>query len=304
MSSIINESSNSLSTLVKGLSEVNLALDTLGSPTIETDLDQIAKGANIVGFNLLVRQGKIPGCQRRQFRAFIPSLDTSAGFVTTFGSGVVTQLVSYETSNTTVYISSTNAGDNAVLRVRYLDDNFEEQTNNTTLNGQTEVAVVGDDFYRNRDFRFSSGTATVGDIYLYSVSGNTNGIPNDLTSVQSCLPAGSGRSADINYTPKLGTKGFIESIQFAIASQTGGNLLSRSNFVKADGIPSRGALSLIPDNTSKQITTESGGIQAGTTFSFEVSGDSNNIDVSFQISLLEIDTVVYDAWVADGEPLR
>jgi len=304
MSSIITENSNSVSTLIKGLAEVNLALDTLGSPTIETDLDQLAKGANIVDFNLLVRQSKIPGVKRRQFRSFIPSLDTADGFVTTAFSGVVKQLITYETSNTTVYISSTNAGDTATLRVRYLDDSFVEQTNNTVLNGQTEVQVAGSDFYRSRDFRFSSGTPTLGDIYLYTVSGNTNGIPDNLSSVQSCLPAGSGRSADISYTTQLGHLSYITSISFSIASQTGGNLLSRSNFVKADGVPSRGALSLIPDNSNTNRSTESGPIAAGTTFSFEVSGDSNNIDVSFQISLLEIETTVYDAWILAGEPLR
>ena len=266
-------------------------------------IKKLQEGANIVPFDLLIRQGKIPGVQRRQFRSFVPILDTADGFVTTFGDGVVKQLITYETANTTIFISSSNAGDTATIRVRYLDDSFEEQTVNAVLNGQTEVSVSSD-FYRMRDFRFSSGTATVGDIYAYTATGVTSGVPDDLTSVQSALPAGSGRSTDISYTPKLGTLGYITSIQNAVASQTGGNVISRSNFVGIDGVPSRGGSSLIPDNTFAQRGTQSGAIQAGTTFSFEVSTDKNATDISFQISLLEITTDTYDAWIADGEPLR
>lgn len=259
---------------------------------------QIPKNKDVVPFDLLVAMGTIPGVTRKQIRAYLPDIDPGDGQIYTYGSGLVKQKIAFPTGEVSLFISSSNDTDVGVVRVQYLDSNFAEQTVDITLTGQTEQ-TVGTDYFRIRDLRSLTGVVPIGDIYLYTTTGNTAGVPDTLASVQAGMEANTGRCADLIYTPKAGTKGFITEILTQVTASASTDITSRSVSVNpTTDIQIRGAASVFGGQESFVTPVNSGGIPEGQTFTFEVESSTNNTAMSVRLSVLEIETEVFNKYLA------
>lgn len=96
------------------------------------------------------------------------------------------------TTDTELFVSSTSASDTAVtLAVVGLDDNYLEVTRVVVLNGQTQVAVVGD-MFRIYALVVISDTTPLGEVYLAESDTLTGGVPNTASKIQSKIPLSAG----------------------------------------------------------------------------------------------------------------
>ncbi len=112
--------------------------------------------------------------------------------------------------NTQLYISSSSASDTSCLvLIEYVDeDNFPHSTFVTT-NGQTPVALGVTDTWSVNLGTCVAGATNIGDIYVHTnVSGVTNGIPDDLSEVDSFIDAGTNRSHQARFAMYEGYKTF------------------------------------------------------------------------------------------------
>lgn len=97
----------------------------------------------------------------------------------------------YMTSPSTLYISSSDAGDDQDYEVQGLDENWQMQTVTVTANGQNFVALSGSwiRVYRAKNL---GSTNNAGTIYISDDNTDVggNGIPDDLTAVKAQITVG------------------------------------------------------------------------------------------------------------------
>ena len=93
----------------------------------------------------------------------------------------------YLSADTQLYASSSSASDTSRIRVEGLNDQYELGITQVTLTSQTPVAIPGE-FFRVREAFVDQGAALQGEVYIQESGTTTDGIPDDLTLVQSKIP--------------------------------------------------------------------------------------------------------------------
>ena len=171
------------------------------------------------GFN--VAQGNVTDLVPVSIEAINRSFSTS--LVTVWNSS--TRYV-FPTSATTCDIVSTDAQDSAAgtglrtVRVRGLDENYDEIEETVLLNGQTQVATQNSYLRVYRAFVTLCGTGgTSGGIIYVGSSGSTGGVPN--TTIYANLHLGN-QTQIAAYTVPAGYTLYLDDINFTAA-------LSQSN---------------------------------------------------------------------------
>lgn len=261
---------------------------------------------NVVGvdsYEVHVRQsktGKQPEVPVRSYDAAIAEGDiqgSSAFFA--FGrnklisSGVEEFIIDFASQYTflsvaePLYISSSNAADTAVnMVIRILDANYEQHDIVQTINGQTKTLINLPDALRVT-FAFNGGAlASVGDVYIYSDSAVTGGVPNDLSKVLAKSDIRKQQSNMANFTIPAGKKGLLRAIVITA---------NKANTTGAADV----FLNTISENGVKRVRAELGLQTAGSsnfTYSFEVPiplGEKTDI-------FLTVSATVNDYDVAGG----
>ena len=92
-------------------------------------------------------------------------------------SGVLTSLSS---GNVDYFISSSSSSDTGLILINSIDENGAELNIPITLNGQNQVSVPTQ--FEN-SISITSTVELIGDVYLYTTSTTTSGVPDDLTSI-------------------------------------------------------------------------------------------------------------------------
>ena len=114
----------------------------------------------------------------------------------------------------TLYIASTNVNDTALgtgarkVFLQGLDNNWKEQSEEITLNGQTPVATTKTNWLRINKMFVSqvdtNGTTNLGDIYISSVNNFTLGVPQ--VDIIHAIKIGYGYSVMGSYTVPFQTR--------------------------------------------------------------------------------------------------
>lgn len=143
------------------------------------------KGAVLTSDLLLeISRGNVEGATRFAYGGNILDLSSGDGLRDIWnGAGNRTDLA----AATSLFISSTDAGDDAVIIILGMDDEFNDIVVIGTLNGQNQVAVSADIW---KVFAMSIlGTGTVdGAVYLAESDDLTDGVPDNDNKVQLVAP--------------------------------------------------------------------------------------------------------------------
>jgi len=142
------------------------------------------------------------------------------------GTGAV---YTYLTTDTTVYISSSNANDTQIIALVGFDDTFTAVVRIATLNGQTPVAFSGDIFRVTAIAIISSPqVAAVGNIYLSTDNTDiTAGVPNTLSKVLAKIDTGGTQGTLANRTISATQKAYLFNIVFNSSKSTDADIILR-----------------------------------------------------------------------------
>lgn len=155
-------------------------------------LTQVALG-NISGSRLVVISGNNPDM----------ALDTQETIWDPGGT------LTYLTSDTTLFGSSTSTSDTAVnLSVFGLDDNYNRITRTVTLNGQNQVALSGD-MFRVIEVINTGSVAAQGDIYIAESDTLTGGVPDTASKIKSKIILGNNRTKNGFFTVEAGSSAVV-----------------------------------------------------------------------------------------------
>jgi hypothetical protein len=116
------------------------------------------------------------------------------------------------------FISSSNVGDTTqTIRIFYLDENFEEQTVDIALAGQTKT-TIGASILLSRGYRmFSlSPTPLLGDVYLYEDVAAPGGVPGTPAAITAKILIGNEQTLMTVYTIPAGKTGYLRQL-YAVA---------------------------------------------------------------------------------------
>jgi len=102
-------------------------------------------------------------------------------------------------SSEELFVSSSNNSDNQKITAVVLDENFEERIKELQLSGNAKVPIEGS-WTRVNDLYNSDNTDFAGDIYLYTDSSVSSGVPSDDSAVKSFIKSGYNQSAQAVYT--------------------------------------------------------------------------------------------------------
>jgi hypothetical protein len=129
----------------------------------------------------------------------------------------------YLTTDTQLYASSTDAGDNQILVIIGLDDNYEQVIRFATLNGQNQVALNALIFRIFQVVTISS-TNPVGDIYIAESDSLTGGVPDTVSKIKSKMVGGTAQSAQAITTVPAGKTAYIYDLEGSIGKSKDTNI--------------------------------------------------------------------------------
>lgn len=125
--------------------------------------------------------------------------------------GLVPKTYTYMTSPSTLYLSSSDSGDNQLYEIIGLDANYDRQTKTVIANGKNFVAVNGTWI---RIFRIKNRgiTNSVGDIYISddNTDGNVDGMPDTTSSIKAKITAGNNQTLMAIYTIPNNFTGYLK----------------------------------------------------------------------------------------------
>lgn len=129
-----------------------------------------------------VASGNVAGDEDERFTGRSLSIGTGA-FETLWDQGGD---LTYLTSNTQLYISSSSASDTTVaVRIEAMTDDYERITYTVTCNGQTQVALPGLAFRVIQCLVLAGAATPVGDLYIAETDTLTGGVPDNAAKIKS-----------------------------------------------------------------------------------------------------------------------
>jgi hypothetical protein len=159
-------------------------------------------------FILSVSKGLIPGHRIQYIHSYAPSIGTTEEFIWPL-NGQYT----FSDTPSTLYLTSSDAGDTASVFIRWIDGNYDEQQGVYQLNGQTPVAI-GAGLRVNQ--AFTTGVdGTLGDVYVSNDLSHTAGVPTQATTVMMYEQKTQARSMALFTVPRghtaFGLSGYFSS---------------------------------------------------------------------------------------------
>lgn len=151
-----------------------------------------------------------------------PSVGTSEVSLNSWGADEV-----FQTSNVTLVMSSSDAGDTAEVTIEYMElvgSDFHFRTMKATLNGQNKVTLPA---AGARWMRMYSSTSVAGDVYIYRDTAITGGAPDDLTFVHNSIPAGENQSQKAGTTIAYNNYFLVFSYWADVVKKTGADAVVR-----------------------------------------------------------------------------
>ena len=190
------------------------------------------------------------------------------------------------------YISSSNAGDTEVIKVDYLDENWDQQTINVTLDGQNKTRIgTTETMIRIQGAKNAGSADLLGDVYIYEDDTLTAGVPDTATKVRGKMSIGHGALLNAKVAIPNGKVGFmVERTLTASISTSLDILLLAREFGKVYVVDRHPHLSL---NSIVGPVLLPSIYRAKTDIKFRASASAANslLGVSFSILLIDEDLV-------------
>jgi len=163
-----------------------------------------------------VAQGLLPG--HTTLRKFGYNGDIDTGDVPTdiWDAG---GLYPWSTSADIVSASSSNAGDDQVISIQGLNAAGAVISQNVTLNGRTRVALTTP-MLRVWRMKNEGATVNAGDVYVFSGTAVTDGVPSGASVVKAKMLVGNGQTLMAVYTIPLGKVGFLRRLEVGLGNDT------------------------------------------------------------------------------------
>lgn len=162
---------------------------------------------------LAIAKGEVVGSSDVNKWGNAPDFDTADGEVDIWDGaedGANWELMSYvfPTSATIDSVSSTNAGDTNTITLIGLDENWEEVTQQITLNGQNRVALTTNliRFYRGYN---DNGTEFTGHVIIHEQDTLTAGVPNTASKIKGVIHPDEQQTEMAIYTIPAGKTGYL-----------------------------------------------------------------------------------------------
>lgn len=162
---------------------------------------------------LAIAKGQVIGSDDINKWGNAPDFDTADGEVTIWdgaedATGWEKMVYTYPSTASIDSISSTDASDTNTVTIEGLDSNFEEVSQQVTLNGQTRVALSTSliRFYRGYN---DNGTKFAGHIIIYDNDTTTGGIPDDTTLIRGVIHPNEQQTEMAIYTIPAGKTGYL-----------------------------------------------------------------------------------------------
>jgi len=170
-------------------------------------------------FFLQIRKKKIMGHTPKSLGGLNPSTGTSWETIWPVG-GVIT----YPSSSTQLTLSSDHADDTSAgtgaqtAKISGLDDEFNEISEEITLNGQTGVTTVNSYYRVNSVYCMTAGSNGSNKGNVYAGEGTiTAGVP---ATPYWCVQAGTNRSGTASYTVPIGMTLYMMNLELSNTSLT------------------------------------------------------------------------------------
>lgn len=163
---------------------------------------------------LSIAQGKVSGTSSVRKFGDNPDIDTSSTPEDIWEYGGT---YNFSTTADIDSVSSSNAGDNQVMRVYGLDTNWNEVVQDVTLNGQTRVALTTPLIRSYRAYN-TSGTDLAGIFYVYVNTAISSGVPTDGTKVRAVVDSHHNQTLMAIYTIPAGKTAYFMSAYVSLSS--------------------------------------------------------------------------------------
>jgi len=156
-----------------------------------------------------------------------PNFDTADGFVTVWDGaedGTAWELMRYVYSSTADIdsVSSSSAADTQAVTVIGLDADYNEVTQEVTLNGQSRVALTTPLIRVYRAYN-NNGTEFVGHVFVFVNGALTGGVPDTNADIRAVVDPDNQQTLMCVYTVPAGKTGYLTR---GYASTSGGSKLS------------------------------------------------------------------------------
>ena len=126
-----------------------------------------------------------------------------------------------DNSGEQMYISSSSGSDTETIHIEGLDSNFNRKTVNIQLSGQTKTLIPDGIFSRVFRVYTVSDTALLGDVYVYTDSAVSSGVPDTASTVKAVVSPENQQTLMSIYTIPAGYHGWIVEI-YGICSKVSG----------------------------------------------------------------------------------
>ncbi|PCJ39129.1 MAG: hypothetical protein COA71_14530 [SAR86 cluster bacterium] len=248
-------------------------------------------------FILEITLGSIKGFSQDFVVGVQESLDISDGNITIWDNKfTLTRL----TSDTEIFINSTNTGDTMDIVVTGLDINFEKKSSTTTLSGQTQVSIGN---FRHIQTGIVSGSVTPsGDIYVAESDTLSSGVPDTNSKVKSKIIQGKNITHNAFFMVPKGKTAITMAIRGSTDSSTKAAIVE--TVVTLDGgVPLQNisyAVSLnfpqflfpAPVATVDLFGDIISSLSEKTFLEFTAKADANNTRILFSIDLICADSAL------------
>jgi hypothetical protein len=179
-----------------------------------------------------IARGGQPGASHERVFGKNPDVDTGTDPEDVWDQG---GMYTYTAAGgATHYISSSNNGDTQIVTVKLLSEDasgdWNEEELAITLVGQTKTAIVttsGDDPVRILSANNESGTALLGDVYIYEDDTVVTGVPQTPAKIRAKIILGNERTNMALYTIPSGKTGYMYTREFGVVIPSGSTVVGR-----------------------------------------------------------------------------
>ena len=127
----------------------------------------------------------------------------------------------YSTTADIDTLTSSNANDTVDIVIEGLDENWDAVTQTATLNGQTDVPLTTPLIRVNAMYN-DSGTALVGNVYLFVHGETSGGVPTTATTIRRYIAIGYDRSLQSHISIPRYHVGVVTGLCYSIGGKKAG----------------------------------------------------------------------------------
>jgi len=136
---------------------------------------------------------------------FNPEIDTTSDPEDVWAQGGT---YTYLSTAQTLYVSSSDSGDDQTITIEGLDANWDRQTVTVSLNGTAQAAISGTWIRINKAYN-SDSTTYAGDVYIAETDTLTSGVPDTASKIKAKMTSTSQQTQLSHYSIPRNYTGYM-----------------------------------------------------------------------------------------------